>query len=364
MDIGDIPSVCVVINPNAVGAAGVLRELRALTGVTVHLLERSAPERLIAACAASMVEDVGVRFLAGGGDGTLAAVARAIAEACATLDLPPAALAPLALGTGNELSRVLGWGPSYGGGTLPRTLQSVARGRIVSLDQWKVWRQHVGEGNSQSSPTPLLGGSSQPTAQVSEELGFQCFFSMGFDAAISHEFTLQREKSPGSCSSVVRNKAWYAWFGACELFNQTSYLERDAVELRVDGMPVPLPEDINTVQLLNIHSSADGIDFFGTGRPSVKGELQTFQQPCIGDGLLEVVGTRGVSDLLSTRMRARHSFRLAQGRVVEIFLAASIPVQMDGETWIQTPCNFKVEHRSVAPYVVNDAGRTLNCELR
>jgi len=69
---------------------------------------------------------------------------------------------------------------------------------------------------------------------------------------------------------------------------------------------------------LNCHSSGDGIDFFGTGQPSVQGEAQRLQHPCIGDGLLEVVGTRGVADLVAIRLQLQHSRRLGQGSTVVI----------------------------------------------
>ena len=59
-----------------------------------------------------------MRFLAGGGDGTVASVACLVADACERISAPVAPVAPLALGTGNELSRVLGWGANYGGGAL------------------------------------------------------------------------------------------------------------------------------------------------------------------------------------------------------------------------------------------------------
>jgi hypothetical protein len=41
-------------------------------------------------------------------------------------------------------------------------------------------------------------------------------------------------------------------------------------------------------QVLNIHASADGIDFFGVGQGSTTTELQSYSAPALGDGMLEV----------------------------------------------------------------------------
>ena len=40
--------------------------------------------------------------------------------------------------------------------------------------------------------------------------------------------------------------------------------------------------------MLNIHASADGIDFFGVGQGSTTTELQSYSAPALGDGMLEV----------------------------------------------------------------------------
>lgn len=46
---------------------------------------------------------------------------------------------------------------------------------------------------------------------------------------------------------------------------------------------------------------------------------------------------------VAIRLGARHSRRLAQGSAVELRLRAALPVQMDGETWLQEPCQVTVE---------------------
>jgi len=123
------------------------------------------------------------------------------------------------------------------------------------------------------------------------------------------------------------------------------------LELRVDGELVPLPKDIKTLQFFNIHSSADGIDFFGVSRPSNKDELQEYSSPTLNDGLLEVVGTTGVPHLLAIRAGMDHSKRLAQGKSFSVKILKPIPVQLDGEGWVQPPGTVHITHRRQVPVI-------------
>ena len=44
----------------------------------------------------------------------------------------------LPLGTGNDLSRVLGWGGGYTGGELVPIFQAVSNAEEISFDRWNV----------------------------------------------------------------------------------------------------------------------------------------------------------------------------------------------------------------------------------
>lgn len=103
---------------------------------------------------------------------------------------------------------------------------------------------------------------------------------------------------------------------------------------------------------------AEGIDFFGSG-PSRPGELQEYDPPNIGDGLVEVVATYGVGHLSAIRLGYCHSHRLAQGRVVEMVLREALPVQVDGEPWLQPPAVVRLSPQGKIPFVLGK-GTTLN----
>jgi len=169
-----------------------------------------------------------------------------------------------------------------------------------------------------------------------------CFFSIGFDALISHKFHTLREAKPHYCSSVGINKFWHAWYGAGEFLVPSDEVS-SYVELRVNGSVVSLPPNIRTLQILNIHSSADGVDFFGGSRASSSSEpLQYFAKPSLNDGLVEVVGTESIFHLMTTRVKLTHSRRIAQANQISITTRIPLPAQLDGEPYLLSPSTINI----------------------
>ncbi|XP_075595483.1 diacylglycerol kinase theta isoform X3 [Balearica regulorum gibbericeps] len=62
-----------------------------------------------------------------------------------------------------------------------------------------------------------------------------------------------------------------------------------------------------------------------------------FEKPRIDDGLLEVVGVTGVVHMGQVQGGFRSGIRIAQGSYFRVTLLKPIPVQVDGEPWIQAP---------------------------
>jgi diacylglycerol kinase (ATP) len=301
-----------------------------------------------------------VRLVVGGGDGT-------VSFACAAMEylhkkgnlknIPPLAVLPL--GVGNELSRCIGWSSSFSSGSLfryccdppeERFIKNVREGSIIDLDIW----------NLEIEPPKHLEDTiidmEGDNLRVEEKLGqfsLLCFFSIGFDANISHKFHLLREQFPGRTSSVAMNKFWYTWYGIKEIFGNTEPVS-SFLELSVNGQVVPLPPGIKTLQILNIHSSADGVDFFGVNQRSNVNELQHFAFPSLNDGVLEVVGTDNVMHLMRIRMKMSHSRRIAQGNDIKIKIKRPLPAQLDGEAWIQMPSTIHITHSRKIPMVKGD----------
>jgi len=226
------------------------------------------------------------------------------------------------IGVGNEISRCIGWSSAFEENTLNKHLQRVSRGEIIKVDRWKI------ETTTNSDAEPSTNS-------------MFCFFSLGFDALITHNFHLKRQRDPSKCNSRKINKLWYTWFGISELLSPSDSVQR-YISLKVDGIDITLPPQIRTLQILNIQSSADGIDFFGSSQKSSSRELQHYVRPALNDGFLEVVGTEGVIHLLRTRAKLSHSHRIAQGKDIQINVHVNVPVQLDGEPWIQKQGSIRI----------------------
>jgi len=293
-----------------------------------------------------------VRVVVGGGDGTVSFVCRLLEflhleyRYDETIDqeqlrgtVPPIAILPI--GVGNELSRCIGWSSGFSPAQSRCTptdrdsewefVRDVRSGHVSSLDFWQV------------SFEPTFN-SDKSNLGKSGQFPMVCFFSIGFDANISHNFHILRETTPYLTSSVAANKWWYTYYGIRELLMPMESVASYLV-LSVDGEIVKLPPSIRTLQMFNIHSSADGVDFFGIAKKSTTTELQAYEQPCLQDGLLEVVGTEGVHHLLAIRSGMSHSRRIAQGKEIKVTLTRPLPVQLDGEAWIQPPSTVFITFR-------------------
>ncbi|CAB1325330.1 unnamed protein product [Coregonus sp. 'balchen'] len=81
-------------------------------------------------------------------------------------------------------------------------------------------------------------------------------------------------------------------------------------------------------------SWGSGADLWGSEGDSRYGK------PRIDDGMLEVVGVTGVVHMGQVQSGMRSGIRLAQGNYVRITVTKPIPVQVDGEPWIQAPGNI------------------------
>ncbi len=63
-------------------------------------------------------------------------------------------------------------------------------------------------------------------------------------------------------------------------------------------------------------------------------ESKDFGKQALGDGLLEIVSLRGSADVGLAAVGIK-PVRLAQCKRIKFILSKELPVQMDGEPWIQ-----------------------------
>ncbi|KAK0157190.1 hypothetical protein PV328_011767, partial [Microctonus aethiopoides] len=271
------------------------------------------------------------KILVCGGDGTIGWVLQCLDNVGQDSRCESPAVAIVPLGTGNDLARVLCWGPGYNGDEDPlNLLRDVIDAEEIRLDRWTVVFHP-----QEQDDTPGAGAStSEDNSQI---FVMNNYFGIGLDADLCLDFHNAREENPNKFNSRLHNKSVYVKMGLKKMVDRTWKDLQKKVRLEVDGKRVNLPQ-LEGIIILNILSWGSGAKPWGDDR---EGTIQ-FQKPNHYDGLLEVVGVTGVTHLGQIQSGLRTAVRIAQGGHIKIYLNADIPVQVDGEPWIQSPCDVVV----------------------
>ncbi|XP_070073392.1 diacylglycerol kinase theta isoform X1 [Drosophila takahashii] len=304
------------------------------------------------------------KILVCGGDGTIGWVLQCLDNVgqdseCSS---PPCAIVPL--GTGNDLARVLCWGSGYTGGEDPlNLLRDVIEAEEIRLDRWTVvfHPEDKPEEPAMKAPSQTTGkkkkahqahlSQSQQTNQhhqlpaltssdisggAQNEDNSQIFvmnnyFGIGIDADLCLDFHNAREENPNQFNSRLRNKGYYVKMGLRKIVGRKAVKDlQKELRLEVDGKIVDLPP-VDGIIILNILSWGSGANPWGPDKDD------QFSTPNHYDGMLEVVGVTGVVHLGQIQSGIRTAMRIAQGGHIKIHLNTDMPVQVDGEPWIQSP---------------------------
>ncbi|XP_061547230.1 diacylglycerol kinase eta isoform X4 [Phycodurus eques] len=176
------------------------------------------------------------------------------------------------------------------------------------------------------------------------------YFGIGLDAKISLEFNNKREEHPEKCRSRTKNMMWYGVLGTKELLQRTYKNLEQKVQLECDGQYIPLPS-LQGIAVLNIPSYAGGTNFWGGTK-----EDDIFCAPSFDDKILEVVAVFGSMQMAVSRVIKLQHHRIAQCRTVKITILGEegVPVQVDGEAWIQPPGLIKIQHKNRAQMLTRD----------
>lgn len=200
------------------------------------------------------------------------------------------------------------------------------------------------------------------------------YFSIGVDASICHRFHTMRESHPEKFNSRIKNKMWYFEFGTTETFASTCKNLHETIEVSSEGYSLEINKGtgLEGIAMLNIPTIYGGASLWGENvtkkqrqkllksvkkkkdqnpYPQSKVELQAAITD-IGDKMFELAGVENSLHAGMVSGKVRSGNRLAQTSDLVIKTTKRVPMQIDGEPWVQNPCTITIKHKNQVPMLM------------
>ncbi|XP_039441387.1 diacylglycerol kinase eta isoform X1 [Culex pipiens pallens] len=190
--------------------------------------------------------------------------------------------------------------------------------------------------------SPLMDPDETLMEGYQEKAVMNNYFGIGIDAKISLDFHIKREEHPEKCRSRAKNYMWYGVLGSKQWLQKTYKNLEQKVQLECDGQRIPLPS-LQGIVVLNIPSFMGGTNFWGS-----KKEDDCFLEQSFDDRILEVVAVFGSVQMAASRLINLQHHRIAQCQSVQINILGEecVPIQVDGEAWLQSPGMIRIIHKN------------------
>lgn len=138
---------------------------------------------------------------------------------------------------------------------------------------------------------------------------------------------------PSFNSNTFFNKFLYFSFGTKDLWERRCKNLNQKIHLELDGEEIILPE-LESIVILNIESWGGGIKLVSNNR--------------FDDSLVEVLGLTSTFHIGQVMIGLSKPIYIGQAGKVRLMLEEILPVQIDGEPWLQPPASIEIEWNSHA----------------